>query len=67
MTAYRLIHCGPIAFYIFMDTVLVAPILLYSKLCPAARLICAHDNVFNKAVLGEDAYWFSNADDIARN
>jgi glycosyltransferase involved in cell wall biosynthesis len=36
-TAYRSIHCGPIAFYIFMVTVWVAPIRLYSKLCRVVR------------------------------
>jgi len=27
-------------------------------------LIVAHDNVFNRAVLQKDAYYFTNADDI---
>ena len=27
-------------------------------------LICAHDNLFNKAVLGEDAFYFQSATDI---
>ena len=27
-------------------------------------LICAHDNPFNKAILGNDAFYFSSADDI---
>lgn len=31
----------------------------------AGALICAHNNVFNRAVLGEYAHWFSDADDIA--
>jgi glycosyltransferase involved in cell wall biosynthesis len=29
-------------------------------------LICANDNPFNKYILGDDAYYFSNADDIAK-
>ncbi|MES2372756.1 MAG: DUF1972 domain-containing protein [Bacteroidota bacterium] len=28
-------------------------------------VICAHDNLFNRAILGEDAFYFSSADDIA--
>ncbi|ANI88446.1 glycosyl transferase family 1 [Arachidicoccus ginsenosidimutans] len=28
-------------------------------------LICAHDNVFNKTILGKDAYYFSDAEDVA--
>jgi glycosyltransferase involved in cell wall biosynthesis len=39
------------------------PSLLEAMSCGA--LICAHKNEFNRAVLGEDAYWFSNASDIA--
>ena len=27
-------------------------------------LICAHDNLFNKAILGNDAFYFSSANDI---
>lgn len=27
-------------------------------------VICAHDNLFNRAILGEDAFYFSSADDI---
>jgi len=27
-------------------------------------LICAHDNIFNKAILGRDAFYFTRADDI---
>jgi glycosyltransferase involved in cell wall biosynthesis len=30
----------------------------------AGALICAHDNLFNKAVLGEDAFYFQSAMDI---
>jgi hypothetical protein len=29
-------------------------------------LICAHNNVFNKAILGEDALYFDKADDIVK-
>lgn len=29
-------------------------------------LICAHNNIFNRSILGEDAFYFENADDIAR-
>jgi glycosyltransferase involved in cell wall biosynthesis len=29
-------------------------------------VICANDNAFNKAILGDDAFYFSSADDIAR-
>ena len=28
-------------------------------------LICAHDNIFNKSVLGKDAFYFSNDGDLA--
>jgi hypothetical protein len=28
-------------------------------------LICANDNIFNKAILGNDALYFANADDVA--
>jgi glycosyltransferase involved in cell wall biosynthesis len=31
----------------------------------ANALICAHDNVFNRAVLGENARYFSSASDVA--
>lgn len=31
----------------------------------AGALICAHDNVFNRSVLGDNACWFVTADDIA--
>jgi glycosyltransferase involved in cell wall biosynthesis len=30
----------------------------------SGALICAHDNPFNKAVLGEDAFYFKSEDDI---
>jgi len=30
----------------------------------AKALICAHDNPFNKAILGADAYYFSSVDEI---
>lgn len=29
-------------------------------------LICANDNVFNEAILGKDALYFANADDVAQ-
>ena len=28
--------------------------------------ICAQDNIFNKAILGEDALYFSSAEDVCR-
>ena len=28
-------------------------------------LICANDNIFNKSILGEDAFYFNNADQVA--
>jgi glycosyltransferase involved in cell wall biosynthesis len=31
----------------------------------SSALIAAHNNVFNKAVLGTDAFYFSNEDEIA--
>jgi glycosyltransferase involved in cell wall biosynthesis len=40
------------------------PSLLEAMSCGA--LICAHNNEFNRAVLGEDTYWFSNASDITQ-
>ena len=30
----------------------------------AGALICAHNNEFNRAVLGEDAFYFDNADEV---
>jgi glycosyltransferase involved in cell wall biosynthesis len=39
------------------------PSLLEAMACRA--LIVAHDNPFNNAVLGNDAFYFSNAEDIA--
>jgi glycosyltransferase involved in cell wall biosynthesis len=39
------------------------PSLLEAMACGA--LICAHDNVFNRAVLNDHAYWFKDAGDIA--
>ncbi|HWV70142.1 MAG TPA: DUF1972 domain-containing protein [Pseudosphingobacterium sp.] len=29
-------------------------------------LICAHNNVFNKSILGDDAFYFENAADVSR-
>ncbi len=40
------------------------PSLLEAMACGA--LICAHDNVFNRAVTGEDALYFQTAEDIAQ-
>ena len=31
----------------------------------SGALICANDNIFNKAILGEDAFYFSKASDVA--
>jgi glycosyltransferase involved in cell wall biosynthesis len=31
----------------------------------SSGLICAHNNVFNKAILGDDAFYFNNPDDVA--
>ena len=31
----------------------------------SSSLICAHQNVFNKAILGADSYYFENSNDIA--
>jgi glycosyltransferase involved in cell wall biosynthesis len=28
--------------------------------------ICAHDNIFNKSILGEDASYFKSATDVAK-
>jgi glycosyltransferase involved in cell wall biosynthesis len=39
------------------------PSLLEAMACGAN--MAAHDNVFNKAILQNDASWFSNADDVA--
>lgn len=39
------------------------PSLLEAMSCGA--VICAHDNEFNRSVLGEDAYWFNDAEGIA--
>ncbi len=33
----------------------------------ASSRICAHDNLFNKSVLGRDAFFFSDKNDIVRN
>lgn len=30
-------------------------------------LICAHNNIFNSSILGDDAYFFDNARDVARH
>lgn len=38
------------------------PSLLEAMACGA--LICAHDNIFNRAVLGEEAWYFQSAEDI---
>ncbi|MES2006088.1 MAG: DUF1972 domain-containing protein [Bacteroidota bacterium] len=38
------------------------PSLLEAMACGA--MICAHDNVFNRSVLQEDAFYFSNEEDI---
>jgi len=38
------------------------PSLLEAMACSA--LICASDNVFNRAILGNDAFYFNNSDDI---
>lgn len=40
------------------------PSLLEAMSCGV--VICAHDNVFNRAVLNEDAYWFQGAEDIVQ-
>ncbi|HRZ42493.1 MAG TPA: DUF1972 domain-containing protein [Bacteroidales bacterium] len=32
----------------------------------ASAPVCAHDNPFNRSVLGEDALWFTDAEDISR-
>ncbi len=31
----------------------------------SSALIFAHDNVFNRSILGEDAFYFKNSDDIS--
>lgn len=31
----------------------------------SSALICANDNIFNKAILGEDAFYFSNVSDVS--
>ena len=28
-------------------------------------LVCAHNNIFNRSILGEDAFYFDNAGDVA--
>ena len=38
------------------------PSLLEAMACGA--MICAHDNIFNRSVLGEDAWYFHSAEDI---
>lgn len=38
------------------------PSLLDAMACSA--IICAHDNVFNRAILGEDAFFFTESEDI---
>jgi len=40
------------------------PSLLEAMACSA--LICAHNNQFNRAVLGNDAYYFTDKDDITK-
>lgn len=40
------------------------PSLLEAMAAPAP--VCAHDNPFNRAVLGEDAVWFRNSEDVTR-
>jgi glycosyltransferase involved in cell wall biosynthesis len=40
------------------------PSLLEAMGCSA--LICAHDNIFNRHILVDDAFYFSNEDDIQR-
>jgi glycosyltransferase involved in cell wall biosynthesis len=32
----------------------------------SGAMICAHDNLFNRAILGEDALYFTSAEDISR-
>jgi glycosyltransferase involved in cell wall biosynthesis len=39
------------------------PSLLEAMACGA--LVCAHDNVFNRAVIGDDAFYFQSAEQIA--
>jgi len=39
------------------------PSLLEAMAC--SSLICSHDNVFNKSILGEDAYFFNTKNDVA--
>lgn len=29
-------------------------------------LVCAHDNIFNASILGDDAYYFKNSDEVAQ-
>ncbi|MGF7230672.1 DUF1972 domain-containing protein [Arachidicoccus sp.] len=31
----------------------------------SGALICAHDNIFNKIILGDDGYYFSNSEEVA--
>ena len=33
----------------------------------SSTLICAHDNIFNKSIIGEDGIYFENANDIAKH
>ena len=40
------------------------PSLLEAMACHT--LICSHDNEFNKLILGHDAYYFSNENDVAK-
>ncbi len=40
------------------------PSLLEAMAC--GTLICAHDNPFNRAVLGNDAFYFASAEDVAQ-
>jgi len=40
------------------------PSLLEAMACGA--LICAHDNPFNRAVLGNDAFYFASAEDVSQ-
>lgn len=40
------------------------PSLLEAMACNT--FICAHDNIFNKSILGQDAYYFQSSDDVAK-
>jgi glycosyltransferase involved in cell wall biosynthesis len=39
------------------------PSLLEAMAC--STIVCAHDNIFNKYILEEDAFYFSNAEEVA--